>query len=140
MLAHHTFINLVKDCFLMKQSYGISENSKLSYNEFVKAGKLSKYKSLIVIALSKESASRRTLTKKVKAKHPSNLCAPLKDLENEGIICVIDTTLDSITSRLVSVYSLTEKGRQMVSPDDINKGNGTISSSEGGNASKNQGV
>ena len=124
----------------MKQSYGISENSKLSYNEFVKAGKLSKYKSLIIIALSKESASRRTLTKKVKAKYPSNLCAPLKELENEGIICVSDNTLDAITSRLVSVYSLTEKGRQMVSPHDINKGNGTISSSEGVNASKNQAV
>ena len=124
----------------MKQSYGISENSKLSYNEFVKAGKLSNYKSLIIIALSKESASRRTLTKKVKAKYPSNLCAPLKELENEGIIYVSDNTLDAITSRLVGVYSLTEKGWQMVSPDDINKGNGTISSSEVVNASKNEAV
>lgn len=124
----------------MKQRYGIAENSATSYKDFVKSGKLSKYKSLILIELSKESASRRTLTKKVRAKHPSNLCAPLKDLENEGLVCVVGQTFDVITSREVAVYGLTEKGRQMDFPVDINRKIGTTSSPIGEMTPKNEGI
>lgn len=83
-----------------------SERSKTSFDEFVKTGKLAKYKNLILSELEKTCLTRRELTQKVKAKHPSNLCAPLKILENEGLIKVISHVVDPFTSREVSLYSL----------------------------------
>ncbi len=83
-----------------------SESSKRSFDELVQNGKLAKYKNLILNELEKTCLTRRELTQKVKARHPSNLCAPLKILENEGLIKVINHVVDPFTSREVSLYAL----------------------------------
>lgn len=109
------FENLI----LMVQMYNESnhsESSKRSFNELVKTGKLSKYKFLILKELEKASLTRRELTDKVRAKHPSNLCGPLKILENEGIIKVVNHVVDPFTCREVSLYALCEKSYSLEFP------------------------
>jgi DNA-binding HxlR family transcriptional regulator len=70
---------------------------------------MSKYRELIVQVLTKGNETRRALADKVKAKHPSNLCAPLKILENEGIIKVVGYVQDNHTGREVSLFGLCQK-------------------------------
>lgn len=91
-----------------------SESSKRSFDELVQTGKLAKYKNLILSELEKTALTRRELTQKVKAKHPSNLCAPLKILENEGLIKVVSRVIDPFTSREVSLYSLCGRSYPLV--------------------------
>lgn len=93
-----------------------SESSKRSFDELVQTGKLAKYKNLILNELEKTCLTRRELTQKVKAKHPSNLCAPLKILENEGLIKVVSRVVDPFTSREVSLYSLCGRSYPLVTP------------------------
>ena len=80
------------------QSYNsikkVTEQSVESYQKILKSGRMSKYRELIVQVLTKGNETRRDLTEKVKAIHPSNLCAPLKILENEGIIKVVGHVQD----------------------------------------------
>ena len=99
-----------------------SESSKRSFNELVNPGKLAKYKNLILSELEKTCLTRRELTQKLKAKHPSNLCAPLKILENEGLIKVISNVIDPFTSREVSLYALCGQSYSLELPL-ISKGN-----------------
>jgi DNA-binding HxlR family transcriptional regulator len=87
----------------------VTGQSAKSYQEFLKSGKMSKYRELIVEVLSKGNETRRALTNKVKAVHPSNLCAPLKILENEGVIKVVGYVQDLYTSREVSLYGLCQR-------------------------------
>ncbi len=87
----------------------VTGQSAKSYQEFLKSGKMSKYRQLIIQVLEQGNATRRVLTEKVKAKHPSNLCAPLKILENQGIIKVIDYVRDHVTDRDVSLYGVCQR-------------------------------
>lgn len=95
------------------QSYNsikkVTEQSVESYQKILKSGRMSKYRELIVQVLTKGNETRRDLTEKVKAIHPSNLCAPLKILENEGIIKVVGHVQDYHTGREVSLYGLCQK-------------------------------
>lgn len=93
-----------------------SESSKRSFNELVKTGKLSKYKALILKELEKASLTRKELTVKVNAIHPSNLCAALKILENQGLIRVANYVTDPYTSREVASYALCERSYSLEFP------------------------
>ena len=87
----------------------VTRQSVESYQKILETGKMSKYRELIVQVLAKGNETRRALTDKVKAKHPSNLCAPLKILENEGIIKVVGHVQDDYTGREVSLYGLCQR-------------------------------
>lgn len=95
------------------QSYNskneVTKQSVESYQKILKSGRMSKYRELIVQVLTKGNETRRALTQKVKAVHPSNLCAPLKILENEGIIKVVGHVQDHYTGREVSLYGLCQR-------------------------------
>lgn len=92
----------------MPQNYNVSDQSKESYLKFKKTGKESRYKALILKELRKSPGTRRDLAKRIRAGYPSNLCAPLKVLENEGFIKVIKLVLDRKTGREVSLYGLND--------------------------------
>ena len=87
----------------------VTRQSVESYQKILKSGRMSKYRELIVQVLTKGNETRRALADKVKAKHPSNLCAPLKILENEGIIKVVGYVQDNHTGREVSLFGLCQK-------------------------------
>lgn len=92
--------------FCMGQNYKVSEYSHRSYSKLKESGRLNDYKTRILAELQKRPATRRFLAKLLKAGSPSNLCAPLKELENQGLISVTGSTMDEKTGREVSVYSL----------------------------------
>lgn len=93
----------------MRQNYKVSEYSHRSYSKLIESGRLNDYKTRILAELQKRPATRRMLAKLLKAGSPSNLCAPLKELENQGLISVMGSTMDEMTGREVSVYSLLPK-------------------------------
>lgn len=95
------------------QRYKLSELSKRSYQELTTSGKLAKYKTQIIAELKKQPLTRRLLAKIIKAGAPSNICAPLKELENEGIIKRIGHIKDSLTSREVALYSINDDANSL---------------------------
>lgn len=92
----------------MRQNYKVSEQSKSSFKALNESGKVGLYKSRILANLSKAPATRRKLTKLCDARHPSNLCASLKQLENQGLIKVVGFVRDEVTGREVSLYGLSD--------------------------------
>jgi hypothetical protein len=103
----------------MVQKYNISENSKRSYQKLSESGKLTRYKALIIAELRTGSFTRRILAKKLKAGHPSNLCAALKELEREGFIMVLGSIQDTFTGREVNVYGLSQTESPYISIGDL---------------------
>ena len=104
----------------MTQSYKVAEHSKISYQKLTESGRLTRYKAAILNELKVKPATRRTLAKKLKAVHPSNLCAPLKNLENEGIIKVLRSIQDKNTGREVNLYGLSQTESPYISIGDLN--------------------
>lgn len=101
-------------------SYNVAEHSKNSYQDLIKSGKFSRYKRAILKELAALPATRRTLAKKLKAGYPSNLCAPIKELEKEGLIKVIGSVQDILTGREVNLYGLSQAESPYISIGDLN--------------------
>lgn len=95
------------------QNYNVDEHSKSSYQDLIKSGKFSEYKRAILRELAATPKTRRTLAKKLKAGYPSNLCAPIKDLEKEGLIKVIGSIQDILTGREVNLYGLVDASNSL---------------------------
>ena len=123
----------------MEQNYDkkrhLSSRSTDSFFQLVHSGKISKYKDQIIKYLGASNLTRRQLTKLLKAGSPSNLCAPLKELENEGVIKIVGSLKDPLTNREVSVYGLIVDGCQKFPYISIGNLN-TVSILEEGNQSK----
>lgn len=87
-----------------------SELSKASYVAFNNSGKLKRYKELIINQLSVSPKTRNELVPLVNACYPSNITAPLIQLENDGLICRCGVVQDKITGRMVTQYCLVQGG------------------------------
>lgn len=90
----------------MRQKYAISENSKQSFLKLQESGKISVYQRRIIQSLSVEPKTRAELVRICKAKYPSNLTFPLRELENQGLIYRAGKKFDQRTNREVTVYAL----------------------------------
>lgn len=109
----NVLLDFCKSYQSMTQSYKVAEHSKISYQKLTESGRLTRYKAAILNELKVKPATRRTLAKKLKAVHPSNLCAPLKSLENEGIIKVLKSIQDKNTGREVNLYGLVDASNSL---------------------------
>lgn len=96
-----------------------SELSSLSYQAYLTTGKQDRYKQAIIRELSKAPRTRRELVHLVHAGSPSNITAPIKALENEGVIYRCGVVQDQVTGREVTQYALVaaqEPGAQTENP------------------------
>jgi hypothetical protein len=102
----------------MTQRYTkVAHNSKNSYEQLVNSGKYARYKDAIIQELQKKPRTRRELVSLVHAGNPSNLTAPLKALENEGIICRMGVVFDPVTKREVTQYGISVTQDDQGSPE-----------------------
>lgn len=109
-----------------------SELSEKSYQAYLSTGKQDRYKQAIIRELSKSPRTRRELVHLVHAGSPSNITAPLKALENEGIIYRCGVVQDQITGREVTLYGLMAAQEPGSAPEMSSTSlyiSGTISSS-----------
>lgn len=83
-----------------------SELSEKSYQAYLSTGKLDTYKKAILRELAKGPRTRRELVHLVHSGNPSNITAPLKQLENQDLITRYDIVQDPFTGREVIQYCL----------------------------------